>query len=51
MKELVDKDVLKAIITIFYLYKEVEEILNMLEILKIYKRHKLIDKKMPEMRH
>ena len=40
-REKISEDIKKAMITIFYLHKEVEKILNMLEIWKIYKRHKL----------
>ena len=35
------EDIKKVMITIFYLHKEVEKILNVLEIWKIYKRYKL----------
>ena len=40
-REKISEDIKKAMITIFYLHKEVEKILNILEIWKIYKRHKL----------
>ena len=35
------EDIKKVMITIFYLHKGVEKILNVLEIWKIYKRYKL----------
>ena len=40
-REKISEDIKKAMITIFYLHKEVEKILNILEIWKVYKRHKL----------